>query len=220
MLTEKALKFWDHPDFKRQQELIANTVDWEVSEKIASLHRTWLETSEVTRFLRSQAEPFVAEIGCGVGRLLKEFRKDYRCYGMDISSNMLLKAANYLGVPPEGSKLVSYGLIEDGRFTLKDEVVSFIYSFLVFQHIQTKEEIDQYLKEISRVLVPGGYFRVQTYKGTPHREDRFGGFHGRFYPSLKSFEMDLYGHGLTVVDMQEGLGYPKWLWATLRKQEN
>ena len=130
MLTEEALKFWDHPDFKRQQELIAHTVDWEISEKSASLHRTWLETSEITEFLRIQNKPFVVEIGCGVGRLLKEFRKDYLCYGMDISSNMLLKAAAYLGVPPEGSEHVSYGLIEDGRFPLKDGVASFIYSFL------------------------------------------------------------------------------------------
>jgi len=218
MLTKEALKFWDHPDFKRQQELIANTVDWEVSEKIASLHRTWLETPEIADFLKSQDRPLVAEIGCGVGRLLKEFRKDYQCCGMDISSNMLLKATNYLGTPPEGSKCVTYGLIEDGGLPLKDGTYSFIYAFLVFQHIQTKEEIYQYLKEISRVLVPGGYFRVQTYKGTPNPENHFGGFHGRFYPSLKSFEMDLYGHGLTVVDVQEGLGYPKWLWATLRKQ--
>ena len=218
MIKPEAQKFWDSPNFKRQQELIAGPVPWETSEKNAALHRTWVETPLIKEYLGSTSmRPCVAELGCGVGRMLKEFVGEFHCAGLDISDNMLKKAEKYLEKYPKNEMML--GLIKDGVLPLDDDSVNFLYSFLVFQHIQTKAEIGKYMGEISRVLVPGGYFRVQTLKGEPHSEEHFGGFHGRFYPSLEDFKTDLDGQcGLEVVEQEEGLGHPYWLWLTLRRR--
>lgn len=218
MVSKHALKFWDNPDFKRQQELIAGPVAWECSEKNAALHRNWIETQMIQDWLKLQRPEeliAIAEIGCGVGRLLKEFSKDYNCYGFDISENMLKKAKEYL---EDTKRLVSLKLVNDGALPANNSTCHFVFAFLVFQHIQTKSEIEKYMQEIFRILKPEGFFRVQTLRGQPHPEESFGGFHGRFYPSLEEFSNELDGRfGLTVVEAEEGLGHPEWLWLTLRK---
>lgn len=217
MISDAAMKFWDHPDFKRQQELIAGSVPWELSEQKAPLHRQMIETPAIADYLKNYSRPTVVEIGCGVGRLLKVFRQDYWCIGLDISPNMLDKAREYLDLETE--KSCDLRLITSGVLPLENECARFVYSFLVFQHIQTKKEIQSYMKEVERALQPGGLFRVQTMRGQPHLETAFGGFHGRFYPTLSEFGKELLsGTSLTVEESHSGLGHPQWFWLTLRKK--
>jgi ubiquinone/menaquinone biosynthesis C-methylase UbiE len=228
MIKPEAQEFWNASSFERQQELIAGPVPWDVSEKNASLHRTWIETSVVKQYLNAfgfSAGPLVVELGCGVGRMLKEFMADYPCVGLDISENMLKKAEEYLK-PCRKTFLELLLINKDGTLPLVDNNTNFIFSFLVFQHIQTLDEIDVYIKEISRVLAPGGMFRVQTLRGIPHPEDHFGGFRGHFYPSLEEFKQAFekteqafdYDCRLRVIEEEEGLGHPDWLWLTLQKE--
>jgi len=217
MLKPEAQKFWDAPEFERQKVLIVGSTPWEISERAAAHDRELLETPLIKEYLKTLKAPTVVELGCGVGRVLKEFLNDYRCIGLDISKNMLTKAKEYLaGRSPTPAWL---GLIENGTLPVNDEDADFVYSFLVFQHIQTKAEITKYMQEVSRVLRSGGYFRVQTHKGKPHPENKFGGLLGRSYPSLAAFKKELDGkYGMDVVEAQEGLVLAEWLWLTLRKR--
>jgi ubiquinone/menaquinone biosynthesis C-methylase UbiE len=214
MIKATTLEFWDSPDFKRQQQLIAGSVPWEISEANAAFHRALIATELILKDLPSQ--PVIMEIGCGVGRLLFGWKGAHVIIGVDISANMLKKAEEFAH-----NKRIHPVLIKtDGAvIDCPNNQVHLAYSFLVFQHIQTHEEIKAYMKEIHRVLAPGGFFRVQTFKGQPQSEDQFGGFHGRFYPSLEEFQKDLEScvEGFTIVEASEGQGHPEWLWLTLQK---
>jgi hypothetical protein len=70
---------------------------------------------------------------------------------------------------------------------------------------------------MTSMLKPGGYLRVQTHIGTAHPEDSFGGFHGRFFPSLEEFTEKFQNTQLTVVESERGLGHKDWLWVTAKK---
>ena len=43
-----------------------------------------------------------------------------------------------------------------------DNYFDFCYSFIVFQHIPDKKIVEEYIKEVSRVLKPGCLFRFQV----------------------------------------------------------
>jgi len=213
-MRKEVLEFWNKPSFKEQQSLISGSVAWAQSEKSADYHRSIIETPEIREYMIAQEAPAVLEIGCGVGRVLGGW--PYRCYGVDISPEMLKRATEYLAGSQEKSTL-SLTLTDGTTIHLPDEEVNFVYSFLVFQHIQTQKEVLQYISESLRVLKPGGYLRVQTHRGLPVPENKFGGFHGRFYPTVESFAEEFVGPGRDVTSCQTGLGHADWLWVTVRK---
>jgi len=209
-ISNDVLSFWDKPSFEDQQRLIAGSVEWKASEDAAAYHRALIESPSIKEYMDGCVNPTVLEIGCGVGRILKGW--PYPGIGVDLSPNMIEKAKEYL----KGTK--NDLLITDGATLLvPDNFVNFVYSFLVFQHIQTKKEVAQYIDEALRVLKPGGYLRVQTHKGTPHPENKFGGFHGRFYPTVEAFAEEFMRPEFEILSCQEKLGHDDWLWITVRK---
>lgn len=214
LIKDETLKFWDSKDFEKQKYLIAGETPWEIAGSVAGIHdMSYIETPVIKKYMLTQTDPKILEIGCGVARILKFW--PYKAIGVDISENMLVKAA--LECESFGKKDVKFIKTNGRTIAVEDNSVNLVYSFLVFQHIQTLEEIKTYMKEISRILAPGGYFRVQTLRGTPNSEDFFGGFHGRLYPSVQEFTKDLSGFGLTVVEQAVGLGHPDWFWLTMEK---
>jgi SAM-dependent methyltransferase len=215
LIKEETLKFWETEDFEKQKYLIAGETPWEIAATTAGIHDMgYIETPIIKKYMHSKLNPTILEIGCGVARILKFW--PYKAIGVDISENMLTKAA--LECESFGKKDIKF-IKTDGRtIDVEDKSVNLVYSFLVFQHIQTLREIKTYMEEISRILAPGGYFRVQTLKGTPHSEDFFGGFNGRLYPSIQEFTKDLSGFGLTVVEQAIGLGHPDWFWLTMERE--
>lgn len=95
----------------------------------------------------------VLEIGCGVGRLLKD-----GYYGIDISENMIRIAKN--------RKPRSYCTISiNGAIPYAKNSFDNVYCYLVFQHLKPYE-IQQYIKEAYRVLKVGGKFVFQYIQGT------------------------------------------------------
>jgi ubiquinone/menaquinone biosynthesis C-methylase UbiE len=217
-LKKELLAFWDTHDFTKQKKLIAGPVDWDRAEEDGPAHCRLILTKLIKDELPKQ--PRVLEIGCGVGRLIKVFagpKYKYSMIGVDLSPGMIEQAKSYLkGLTPLPELYVTSGGIP---VDVKDQSVDFIYSFLVFQHIQTKDEVQKYVVDTLRVLKPGGFMRVQTHKGSPSPNGVFGGFHGRFYPTLEEMAEEFSVPGGEVVEQSEGGGHPDWLWVTVRKNK-
>ena len=102
----------------------------------------------------------VLEIGCGIGRLLIPMSKIFQnASGIDISSEMVR-------IGKEKAEGISNCEILENNGTdlslFSDNYFDFCYSFIVFQHIPDKKIVEEYIKEVSRVLKPGCLFRFQV----------------------------------------------------------
>ncbi len=102
----------------------------------------------------------VLEIGCGIGRLLRAMNDRFAAlYGVDISSEMIEYGRDWLRGYPK-VQLVETTINDLSMF--KANQISFVYSYITFQHIPSRNLITKYIAEAQRVLKPGGYFRFQT----------------------------------------------------------
>ena len=94
----------------------------------------------------------VLEVGCGTGMILKEIQPvARRAVGIDISSGMLAQAE------ARGLEVVEGSATE---LPFEDASFDVVYSFKVLAHV---EEIERALREISRVLRPGGHAVLEFY---------------------------------------------------------
>ena len=100
----------------------------------------------------------VLEIGCGIGRILIPMRKIFgNATGIDISSEMVLLGQKYV------SDIPNCNIVENNGTDLaefSDNSFDFCYSFIVFQHIPEKKIVENYIKEVSRILKPSCLFRL------------------------------------------------------------
>jgi ubiquinone/menaquinone biosynthesis C-methylase UbiE len=105
----------------------------------------------------------ILEIGCGIGRILIPMRKFFgNVTGIDISSEMVLLGQKYVSDIPNCSIVENNG-VDLSEFS--DNSFDFCYSFIVFQHIPEKQIVENYIKEVSRILKPSCLFRFQV-RGT------------------------------------------------------
>jgi SAM-dependent methyltransferase len=108
------------------------------------------------------------EIGCGPGRLVKPLSRHFgEIHGVDVSDEMIKLARQRLSDIPNAhfhaTNGASLGLFADDSF-------DFVYSYAVFQHIPSRDVVLEYMREICRVLKPGGVFHGQ-FNGLPHSGD-------------------------------------------------
>ena len=105
----------------------------------------------------------ILEIGCGIGRILIPMRKFFgNVTGIDISSEMVQLGQKYV------SDIPNCNIVENNGTDLaefSDNSFDFCYSFIVFQHIPEKQIVENYIKEVSRILKLGCLFRFQV-RGT------------------------------------------------------
>ena len=105
----------------------------------------------------------ILEIGCGIGRILIPMRKIFgNVTGIDISSEMVLLGQKYVSDIPNCSIIENNG-VDLSEFS--DNSFDFCYSFIVFQHIPEKKIVENYIKEVSRILKSSCLFRFQV-RGT------------------------------------------------------
>jgi ubiquinone/menaquinone biosynthesis C-methylase UbiE len=103
-------------------------------------------------------DPTILEIGCGTGRMT-EFMAFFfkKVIGIDISGEMIKQARERL----KGRDDIELIETDGETIPLKDNSIDIVFSYLVFQHMKTKEMVDKNFEEVYRVLKPKGLFKVR-----------------------------------------------------------
>jgi SAM-dependent methyltransferase len=102
----------------------------------------------------------VLEIGCGAGRITRALAEVFGdVYAVDVSGVMIEQAKTALADLPNAHVFQNNGT--DLR-VLGDIQVDFAFSYIVFQHIPSHEVIYNYVREVHRLLRPGGLFKFQV----------------------------------------------------------
>jgi SAM-dependent methyltransferase len=153
--------FWD----KRAREDAFYFVDSRLDYRRPDLERFWAGGDEdLERFLAElglglDQGAVVVEIGCGVGRLTRALSpRVARVIALDVSEEMVRLAREH---NPELENVE--WLLGDGRSLsgVPDGVADGCLSHVVFQHIPDPEITLGYVREMGRVLRPGGWAAFQ-----------------------------------------------------------
>jgi ubiquinone/menaquinone biosynthesis C-methylase UbiE len=102
----------------------------------------------------------VLEIGCGAGRLTRALSNYFgEVHAVDVSGEMIAQARAAL------ADRVNVHLYRNNGYDLS--VIprlefDFAYSAIVFQHIPSYDIIENYVREVHRLLRPGGLFKFQV----------------------------------------------------------
>ena len=117
----------------------------------------------------------VLEIGCGAGRVTRALGGHFgQIYAVDISPEMVRQARRGLADFPNvrvfrnnGRDLSVVGGSWWNRWGIGRKLqLDFAFSCIVFQHIPNREIIENYVREVNRLLRPGGLFKFQV-QGNP-----------------------------------------------------
>jgi ubiquinone/menaquinone biosynthesis C-methylase UbiE len=118
----------------------------------------------------------ILEIGCGAGRVTRALADLFgEVHAVDISDEMILQAQRALIDKPNAHVYLNNG--EDLRI-LPPVAFDFAFSYIVFQHIPSLHVIESYVRDVHRVLRPGGLFKFQVQGGRPQGDqtDTWTGF--------------------------------------------
>jgi len=160
--TEAMRGYWDRKAEENAMWFIHSQLDY--------------ERPDAEEFWRSGAdnldrtlEPFtlsftgdekVLEIGCGIGRITRALAaRTAHVTGIDVADAMITQAREQLADVANVEFVVGSGrdlsVFEDASFDV-------VYSFIVFQHIPDPAVTYAYMREIGRVLRPGGWALFQV----------------------------------------------------------
>jgi SAM-dependent methyltransferase len=150
-------RFWD----ARAREDAFFFVDNEQAYRAADVERFWAEGErQLDRVLgelgaQLRSTDTVVDIGCGVGRLTRVLAaRAAHVHALDVSAEMLERARQL------NAHLPNVTWHEGDGTTLRpipDAAVDAVVSHVVFQHIPDPQVTYGYVREIGRVLRPGGW---------------------------------------------------------------
>ena len=131
---------------------VVGAVEWELKRFPANAdRRTWR----------------ALEIGCGPGRLMKPLSQHFgEIHGVDVSDEMIRLARERLRAIPHAHVHATNGA---SLAQFASQSFDVVYSYAVFQHIPSRDVVYEYMRDIDRVLKPGGIFRGQ-FNGLPPSE--------------------------------------------------
>jgi cyclopropane fatty-acyl-phospholipid synthase-like methyltransferase len=102
----------------------------------------------------------VLEIGCGAGRVTRALANLFgEVYAVDVSGEMVARATRALEHHPHARVYQNNGM---DLSIVPGENFDFAFSTIVFQHIPSRDVIENYVREVSRLLRPGALFKFQV----------------------------------------------------------
>jgi SAM-dependent methyltransferase len=162
---EKMRREWDERARENARFYVNTERDnWTDDEFFASGERTVAE-EVLTDMInicqgKSPADMRVLEIGCGAGRVTRALASLFgEVHAVDISGEMVAQARAALANMPNVHIYQNNGR---DLGVLGDLQVDFAFSTIVFQHIPSREVIESYVREVHRLLRPGGLFKFQV----------------------------------------------------------
>ena len=138
--------------------------DWTDEEFFASGEKTVAEEilTDLGNICQGKApgEMRVLEIGCGAGRVTRALARFFgEVHAVDVSGEMVRLAKLALQDHPNASVYQNNGK----DLTVVPEIpFDFAFSSIVFQHIPSREIIENYVREVHRLLRPGALFKFQV----------------------------------------------------------
>ncbi len=106
----------------------------------------------------------VLEIGCGAGRVTRALSEVFgEVHGVDVSGEMIQRARQALDGLTNAFVYKNNGL---DLSVVPPLEFDFAFSMIVFQHIPSREIIENYIREVHRLLRPGALFKFQV-QGCP-----------------------------------------------------
>jgi len=141
-----------------------STSDWSDEDFFASGERTVAD--EILTDLvnvcqgKQPKEMRVLEIGCGAGRVTRALAKLFgEVHAVDVSGEMIHQARLALGGQPNAHVYQNNG---QDLEVVPDLEFDFAFSSIVFQHIPSRDIIENYVREVHRLLRPGALFKFQV----------------------------------------------------------
>lgn len=138
--------------------------DWTDDDFFASGERTVAEEilTDMGNICQGKTpeEMRVLEIGCGAGRVTRALARLFgEIHAVDVSGEMVRLASLALREYPK-----AFAYQNNGRdlSVVPDLQFDFAFSSIVFQHIPSREIIENYVREVSRLLRPGALFKFQV----------------------------------------------------------
>jgi SAM-dependent methyltransferase len=105
------------------------------------------------------ASKSMAELGCGAGRMTRSFAQHFQSVcAVDISAEMQSRAKEYLRAFSNIRWVLSDG---ETLSRIESASVDFVFSYLVLQHMPTRDVVSSSIQEMMRILRPGGVFLFQ-----------------------------------------------------------
>jgi SAM-dependent methyltransferase len=124
----------------------------------------------------------VLEIGCGTGRITRALARHFgQIYAVDISAEMVRQARLALRDRPNAHVFQNNGrdltvVRKSGLGGVLERMgigrlrFDFAFSYIVFQHIPSREVIESYVRDVHRLLRPGALFKFQV-QGCPRMDE-------------------------------------------------
>ncbi len=124
----------------------------------------------------------VLDFGCGIGRVLRHFKNisGLKFYGTDYNPELIQWCQNNLKFATfNTNKLV-------GKLKYRDQQFDFIYALSVFTHMREEQQLF-WIKELRRVLRPGGFLFITTH-GSQH-----------YYKNMSPEDLERFHNGEMIV---------------------
>lgn len=142
------------------------------------------------------------DVGCGAGRVsISLATKGYRITGIDVSEQLLSVARQ---MAQDRNLDIEFMLTEGITLPFQDELFDIIIGFKVLCYIPTKSWRNAYLKELYRVLKPGGVCLI-TQNIVP--DEFLGEARDQYYYQSPASRFSIIEEGDTF---PEGFGYVRW----------
>jgi ubiquinone/menaquinone biosynthesis C-methylase UbiE len=190
---EKMKRDWDERARENARYYVATgNENWTDAEFFASGERAVAEDilTDMTNICQGKdpKQMRVLEIGCGAARVTRALSNLFgEVHAVDVSGEMVELARKALADRPGAHVYQNNGM--DLSVLPDAEPYDFAYSGIVFQHIPSRDVIENYVREVHRLLRPGALFKFQVQGGVETVSKPDDTWHGVSFSQQQAKEM-------------------------------